>query len=300
VSLVLFEVLGMPLLFPLVAFKSVGNKWTGLIQRGLQMALKHEELTKVILECIFEAHNEVGVGLDEESYHQVLLDCFLRKGVPAISKERKHLVHRDVSVRRFELDLLVYEKIILALKSLPCVFLQNHYVQIISELKLWQKDLGLLVNFGRLKTEIERIPFDEKEKKVIEDYSEVKGKIEKSARESLAGVRDAVLFVHETHGLGYGMAVYRDLLRAEFNHQKIVHDSCAPLHVKYRDKLLRSFKVKALRVADQLLCRITAIQDQITLFDVKRMRTYLQYSGIPIGLLINFGKSNLEIKAISR
>ncbi len=263
------------------------------------MALKHEELTKVILECIFETHNEVGVGLDEESYHQVLLDCFLRKGVSAISKERKHLLHRGISVRRFELDLLAYEKIILALKSLPCSFLQNHYVQIISELKLWQKDLGLLVNFGRLKTEIERIPFDEKKKKVTEDYSEVKGKIGETARDLLAQVRDAILFVHETHGLGYGMTVYRDLLRTELNYQKIIHDSFTPLHVKYRDKPLRSFKVKAIRISDQLLCRVTAIQDQITLFDVKRMRTYLQYSGIPIGLLINFGKSNLEIKAIS-
>jgi hypothetical protein len=34
------------------------------------MALNHEEVTKAILECIFEVHNEVGVRLDEESYHQ--------------------------------------------------------------------------------------------------------------------------------------------------------------------------------------------------------------------------------------
>ncbi|MCI0694763.1 GxxExxY protein [candidate division KSB1 bacterium] len=88
------------------------------------MALRHEELTSVILASIFEVHNDVGVGLDEALYHQSLLDCFL----------------------------------------------QNHYVQIISELKLWQKDLGLLVNFGRLKTEFERIPFDEKEKKVVEVF----------------------------------------------------------------------------------------------------------------------------------
>ncbi len=48
------------------------------------MALRHEELTKVILESIFEAYNDIGVGLDEEIYHQSLLDCFLEKGVPVI------------------------------------------------------------------------------------------------------------------------------------------------------------------------------------------------------------------------
>jgi GxxExxY protein len=185
------------------------------------MALRHEELTSVIIASIFEVHNDVGVGLDEALYHQSLLDCFLRKGVPATSKARKHLEHRGIEIRRFELDLLVFEKIILALKSVECDFLQNHYVQIISELKLWQKDLGLLVNFGRLKTEFERIPFDEKEKKVVEDYSEIKGKIDESMRQLLAKVRDAILFVYETHGLGYGTVVCRDLIRAELDYQKI-------------------------------------------------------------------------------
>jgi GxxExxY protein len=90
------------------------------------MPLRYEDLTEVILGCIFEVHNDVGVGFDEELYHQSLLDCFLRKGIPAISKERKHLMHRGMEIRRFELDLLVFEKIILALKSLECGFLQNH------------------------------------------------------------------------------------------------------------------------------------------------------------------------------
>jgi len=49
------------------------------------MALRHEELTKELLACIFEVHNEIGVGLDEETYHQSLFDCLLRKGIPAVS-----------------------------------------------------------------------------------------------------------------------------------------------------------------------------------------------------------------------
>jgi GxxExxY protein len=177
------------------------------------MALRHEELTRVILECIFDVHNDIGVGLDEETYHQGLLECFSRKGIPCISKEKKYLVHRGALIRKFELDLVVFEKVILALKSLQCDFLQNHYVQIISELKLWQKDLGLLVNFGRPRVEFERIPFDEKEKKIEEDYSEIKGKIDESTRQLLAQVREAIRFVFETHGLGYGKVVYRELLR---------------------------------------------------------------------------------------
>jgi len=262
------------------------------------MLLRHKELTEMILGCVFEVHNDIGVGLDEATYHQHLLDCFLRKGVPVISKERKHLVHRGVKVRKFELDLLVFEKIILALKSLQCGFLQNHYVQIISELKLWKKDLGLLVNFGQPKAQIERIPFDEKEKKIIEDYAEIKGKIDESTRQLLAKVREAILFVFETHGLGYGMTVCRELLQAELDYHKVIYQKHPSIEVKYQDKLVRNCTTKAISIADQMLCGVTAIQNQITLFDVARMRTYLRHSNRPIGLLINFGKSKLEIKAL--
>jgi GxxExxY protein len=264
------------------------------------MAIRHEELTEVIIGCIFEVHNDIGVGLDEQLYHQSLFDCFVRKGVPVVSKARKHLEHRGIEIRKFELDLLVFEKIILALKSVECDFLQNHYVQIISELKLWQKDLGLLVNFGRLKAKIERIPFDEKEKKIIEDYSEIKGKLDESLRQLLARVRDAILFVYETHGLGYGTVVCRDLLRAELDFQKIGYEKNPLIQINFQGKPIRACIAKALCIADQILCGVTAIQDQITLFDVKRMKTYLKYFNMQLGLLINFGKSNLEIKAILR
>jgi len=264
------------------------------------MALRYEELTNELIACIFEVHNELGVGLDEETYHQALFDCFQRKGIPAVSKARKQLVHRGADIRKFELDILAFEKIILALKALQCDFLQNHYVQIFAELKLWKKDLGLLVNFGRQKAAIERLAFDEKEKKIVEDYSEVKGKIDEPARQYLAKLREALFYVLDVHGLGYGMVVYRDLLRTELDYREITYSTNAPIYVKHRDKLIRTVKAKAMRITDRFLCGITALQDQITLFDVSRMRTYLKYSEIPAGLLVNFGKSNLEIKALHR
>ena len=155
-----------------------------------------------------------------------------------------------------------------------------------------------MVNFGQQKAAIERLTYDEKEKKISEDYSEIKGKIDEPARQYLAKLREALFYVLDVHGLGYGMVVYRDLLRAELDYREIKYSINAPIHVKHRDKLVRIVKAKAMRITDQFLCGIMALQDQITLFDVSRMRTYLKYSEIPVGLLVNFGKFNLEIKAL--
>jgi GxxExxY protein len=69
--------------------------------------------------------------------------------------------------------------------------------------------------------------------------------------------------------------------------------------VLYRGKFIRACKVKAICIANRILCGVTAIQDQITAFDMLRMRTYLKHSIYTTGLIINFGKSNLEIRAIN-
>lgn len=67
-------------------------------------------------------------------------------------------MHRGSKVKEFEADFITFGKLILELKTLQSNFIRAHYVQIISELKLWQMRLGLLVNFGLQKVEIARIP----------------------------------------------------------------------------------------------------------------------------------------------
>lgn len=127
------------------------------------MKLLHEELTYKIRQCIFEVRNEIGAGFDEETYHQGLLLSFERNGLPFVSKEQRELTHRGTFIRNFVNDYLLDDKVILSVKCVPCKFLQGHYVQLFSELKLWKKDLGLIVNFGLPDIAIERYAFTEKE-----------------------------------------------------------------------------------------------------------------------------------------
>ena len=124
----------------------------------------YEDLTHKLIGCFFNTHNGLGVGYDEKAYHKALERHFQKMGVEYQSKERKAIIHRNCKVREYEADFVVFKKIILELKTLQSKFLQANYVQIISELKLWNLRLGLLVNFGLQKVEIERIPFTEKEK----------------------------------------------------------------------------------------------------------------------------------------
>jgi len=142
--------------------------------RRKNMELIYEDLTHELIGCFFQVHNTVGVGYDEFTYHKALERRFRKIGFDHCSEERKALMHRGRKAREFKADLITFDKIILELKTLQSNFVRANYVQIISELKLWEMRLGLLVNFGLQKVEIERIPFTEKTKTVCENYDYVR------------------------------------------------------------------------------------------------------------------------------
>lgn len=260
--------------------------------------LLYEDLTYVIRQCVFDVHNDIGVGYDEETYHQGLIRKFGREGVAFSSKEKIRLKHRGILVQEFALDFLLEDKVILALKSLPCDFLQVNYVQLFSELKLWTKHLGLLVNFGQPKVKIERRIYDDKPFVVDESYDHIKSRMTEHERQILQRVRDAILFVGETHGLGFGKSVVRKLVEAELAYQQIQNDKDVPVPVNYLGETIRTYKIRHLLLEKRLVCGVTALQDAVTYHDVSKIKSYLRALNLSIGLAVNFGKSKLEIKGV--
>lgn len=262
------------------------------------MELIYRDLTEKLRGCIFDVHNKLGVGYDEETYHQALIRRFQEKGdIPFMSQEIKWLLHRNLPIRMFKLDFLTFDKIILLLKCIQSGFIQPNYVQMISELKLWQKHLGLMVNVGLPKVNIKRIPFTEKDKKLWEDYSYIQNRMTEPERQLLLRLRDAILFVYECHGLGYGKVVCRKLVETELTFQKTRFEKHATIAVKYNDEIIRNFKMRFLLVEEQVILGVTALQREVN-YEIITMQTYLKALGLSVGMLVNFGKSQLEIRVV--
>lgn len=260
--------------------------------------LLYKDLTYAIRQCVFDVHNEVGVGYDEETYHQGLIRKFGREGISFSSKEKIRLLHRGILVQEFALDFLLEDNVILALKSLPCDFLQVNYVQLFTELKLWKKHLGLLANFGLPKVKIERRIYDDKPFVVDENYDHVKNRMTETERQIMKRVRDAILCVGEEHGLGFGKSVVRKLVEAELAYQQIQNEKDVPVPVNYLGEIIRTYKMRFLLLENKLVCGITALQDAVTYHDVSKIKSYLCALNLSVGLAVNFGKSKLEIKGV--
>lgn len=264
------------------------------------MKLLHEELTYQIRSCIYEVQNEIGAGFDEETYHQGLILAFHHYNLPFVSKEKRSLTHRGMLIRNFVNDFLLFEKIILSVKCVPCGLLQTHYVQLFSELKLWKIDLGLIVNFGLPDTRIERYVFHEKEPDFIENYDSIKDRVDKEGKLILGQIREAINNVAMFHKPGYGKAIWRKIIEAEMSYLKIPFSKNIMVPVKFADKTIRTYRLRHLLVDQRILFGITALQKSIDQIDVSNMQSYIKTLNINSGVIVNFGKSQVHIFGVRK
>lgn len=191
------------------------------------------------------------------------------------------------------------DKVILELKSQQSDFLKHNYIQIISHLKLWQKQLGLLVNFGLPKVRIKRVPYSEKQKEILENYDHIKPMMSEDDRKHLLRIRQAVLSVFEMHGLGYGEEIYQSLVEAELRARGVEFQVGRIIPIEYEGQVIRNYEMDILFIEDKYVCVITALHENVDFYDIARIKTYMRALGTQIGLYINFGKRQLEIHGVS-
>ena len=178
------------------------------------MSLVDEALTGVIKGCFYEVQNEVGLGLEEEAYHQGLIRSLTDKGLSFRSKEPVPVFYRGRGVLTFEPDFLVEDRVVIEIKAMRESFAREHYVQLFSYFKATQRRVGFLVNFGQEWVVDERFIFDEKPFRIEEHWKGVTGVIAGDERAFLMTARQCLIDVGREFGFGYGEATYRKLLEA--------------------------------------------------------------------------------------
>jgi len=106
------------------------------------------DITYKIRGCIFKVYNTLGPGLLESVYEAALMHEFQKKGIRAQNQVALPVLYDDVVLEiAFRIDILVEDSIIIELKSVE-EFSKVHYKQLLTYLKLANKEIGILVNFN--------------------------------------------------------------------------------------------------------------------------------------------------------
>jgi GxxExxY protein len=272
----------------------------------IDQATPEDPLTCQFIGEAMGVHSDLGPGLDEAFYHQLLAQRLTRAGLACESKARGSLLHRGKNADEFECDLLANREVVAELKVLApeAAFAPEHLAQILCYLKFWKARRGLLFDFGKERLIHRRVVFSEREVPVP-DADELVAGVPDSVKDrplALAILR-SLTGILQAHGLGYRDTTYRGLIAADFAVEGIAFVDQPTARVRSYDGLLGEARCHCLVVAKQAVLLVRALRDRIATTDRAIVQTYLKHLDLPWGMVVNFGKTRFEtlfVGALSR
>ena len=110
--------------------------------------MTENEIGKIIVDCAYQVHKELGPGLLESTYEACLLYELKKAGLKAESQKALPVVYKDIKLDiGYRIDILVESKVIVENKAVEALN-DVHMAQIITYLKLSDNRLGYLINFN--------------------------------------------------------------------------------------------------------------------------------------------------------
>jgi GxxExxY protein len=106
----------------------------------------------------------------------------------------------------------------------------------------------------------------------------------------------AAMEVYNQLGSGFGEAIYQDAMEIEIESRKIPNNPQQDVFIFYKGQKLKSFFTPDLICYEKIVVELKAL-DRLTTREEAQLLNYLKATGLPIGLLINFGaEKDLEWK----
>lgn len=261
------------------------------------MVLILADKTKQLRRGFFDVQNSVGVGRDEEDFHQAMRLWLRENGVPAASKQPHSLeLYGEVAHKLFP-DFVAWNQMTIELKAIQRSPGQTEYVQLFDYLKCRQDRLGLLVNMGLDRVHVERVVYEERSTQLQEDWSYWSGQIDGHAREVGLIVRKVLQDVYQQHTTGYGDEVIRKLILFGLRHHELSIVESPEATACYRDVVLRESALDCLLIEDCIVLTFTALFDSNE-FNMNRGKSFLNALNLRWGIAANFGKTEAQFTGL--
>lgn len=135
----------------------------------IEIDYKHYQITDLVLKSFFSVYNALGYGFLEKVYENAMVvelkkfDLNVQQQVPI------NVYYEDIEVGFYIADLVINNLVIVELKAAESICLE-HEAQLTNYLRATDKEVGLLLNFGR-NAQFKRKIFDNEFKsKTIKSY----------------------------------------------------------------------------------------------------------------------------------
>ena len=108
----------------------------------------HSELTGQIIKAFYKVYNTLGYGFLEKVYENALVIELKKMGFHLSQQYNIKVYYDGEIVGDYFADIIVEENVTIELKSAESLR-KEHKLQLINYLKATEKEVGLLLNFGK-------------------------------------------------------------------------------------------------------------------------------------------------------
>ena len=100
--------------------------------------------------------------------------------------------------------------------------------------------------------------------------------------------------VYNTLGFGFLESVYENCMAIELKNFSLSYETQKPIQVLYENKVVGNF-VADIVIDDIIIVELKSVKNISPSHEVQLVN-YLEATGKPVGLLINFGEEKVEVK----
>lgn len=110
--------------------------------------MTENEIAKTVIDAAYKIHVRLGPGLLESVYESILAYELKKRGLRVVRQVPVPVIYDELQFEEgFRADLIVEEMVIIELKSVESIR-PVHKKQLLTYLRLTDRRLGLLINFG--------------------------------------------------------------------------------------------------------------------------------------------------------
>jgi len=117
---------------------------------------KHSDITEKIIGCAMRVHSSLGNGFQEVIYQRALAIELADVGLNFAREQEMDIYYKNQHVGNRRVDFFVENCILVELKAL--IGLEDvHLAQAINYIEAFNKEVGLLINFGAKSLQFKRL-----------------------------------------------------------------------------------------------------------------------------------------------
>lgn len=258
--------------------------------------LLHADVTDKAWRAYYTVYNGHGHDYPEAFYEEMMRLEFEALGVPYATQVAYMVTYSGVSVGKHITDTELDGCVVLEYKAQPSL-LPRHEAQLISNLKVSGKPVGLLLNFGSLKPEGKRRVLTRQKDAPASPWNPGPPDPKLLYPDLTLAIRQGLYQVYHTLGAGFVYRIYTNATRVELQKQGIPCRRIRKLEVFHRGQLIGETTFHHFIVDDKIVLAPVAVS-QISSSETNKVRTIMRRHGLRLGMVVNFQNERLEVRYV--